>query len=60
MRKKMNQAITYQYPKNSDKGDRVAKEMAKKLEIAQRRDAEVAAKLNIDVNDMDLAVKNQR
>jgi hypothetical protein len=56
----MNQAITYQYPKNSDKGDRVAKEMAKKLEIAQRRDAEVAAKLNIDVNDMDLAVKNQR
>ncbi len=57
-RKNLNKAITYEYLKNSDKGDHVAEKMAKKLEIAQHTEAEIAAKLNIDVNDMDTAAIN--
>jgi len=55
-RKMFNKEVTLDYLKQADKGQHVAEVMASKLEAAQLRDAEIAAKLDVDVHDMDLAV----
>jgi hypothetical protein len=55
-RKEFNKEVTLDYLKQADKGQHVAEVMASKLEAAQLRDAEIAAKLDVDVHDMDLAV----
>jgi hypothetical protein len=55
-RKEFNQEVTLDYLKQADKGQHVAVVTTSKLEAAQLRDAEIAAKLDVDVHDMDLAV----
>jgi hypothetical protein len=55
-RKEFNKEVTLDYLKQADKGQHVAEVMTSKLEAAQLRDAEIAAKLDVDVHDMDLAV----
>jgi hypothetical protein len=55
-RKEFNKEVTLDYLKQADQGQHVADVMTSKLEAAQLRDAEIAAKLDVDVHDMDLAV----
>jgi len=55
-RKKINEALTYHYLKNSDKGLRLALEMMARLERAQQKEAELAASMNVSVEDLDCGV----
>jgi len=55
-RKKLNEALTYRYLKNSDKGLRLALEMMARLERAQQKEAELAASMNVSVEDLDCGV----
>jgi len=54
--KKLNEALTYHYLKNSNKGLCLALEMMARLERAQQKEAELAASMNVSVEDLDCGV----
>jgi hypothetical protein len=53
-RKQYNQKIMYEYLKMANRNEQIAEKMAKKN--AENQTSEIAAQLNIDVDDMDLEV----
>jgi len=55
-RKKLNEALTYHYLKNCNQGTKVSQDMAKRLEQAEKKEAAIAAALQIDVKDLDTGV----
>ncbi len=55
--KQLNQSLTFQYLKNSDKGLHVASEMSAKLEQAKQKEVDLAdASLNIPVEELDVGI----
>jgi len=58
-RKQYNQKITYEYLKMANRNEQLAEKMAEKIKIAENRTSEIAAQLNIDVDDMDLEVRKE-
>ena len=54
--KKLNEALTYHYLKNSNKGLCLALEMMARLERAQQKEAEMAASMNVSVKDLDCGI----
>jgi hypothetical protein len=54
--KKINQALIYHYLKNSEKGLHLALEMKARLERAQQKEAELAAIMNVSVENLDCGV----
>jgi len=55
-RKQLNEALTFEYLKNSDQGVRLASEMSEKLERAKRKEEVLAATLSIPVEELDVGV----
>ncbi len=58
-RKKLNEALTYHYLKTCDDGEKLNATMAVRLEKAQQKEAELAAKLNVDVQDLDVGITSK-
>ena len=54
--KKLNEALTYHYLNNSDKGLHLASEMSARLEKAHRKEAELAARLKVPIEDLDCGI----
>ena len=55
-RKQLNEALTFEYLKNSDQGVRLASEMSEKLERAKRKEEVLAASLSFPVEELDVGV----
>jgi len=55
-RKKLHEALTYDYLKNGDQGTKVCQDMAERLEQAEKKEAAIAAALQVDVKDLDTGV----
>lgn len=55
-RKKLHEALTYHYLKNGDQGTKVCQDMAERLEQAEKKEAAIAAALQVDVKDLDTGV----